>query len=168
MSPANRRCAGAAAVRYVNVNPLDLLETIRERILVLEPDLTIRFANRSFCHTFAVAPEHTVGRKLYEIGNGQWDIPKLRTSLETIISDRKTIEAFEVEHFFPSIGRRIMLLNARTVLPAWQQDKTDPRRPAGCARLSRRPSEAPQLTSLGPIPARRRRLKEVWTDEHAG
>jgi PAS domain S-box-containing protein len=102
-------------VRYVNVNPLDLLETIREGILVLEPDLTIRFANRSFCHTFAVAPEHTVGRKLYEIGNGQWDIPKLRTSLETIISDRKTIEAFEVEHFFPSIGRRIMLLNARPV-----------------------------------------------------
>jgi two-component sensor histidine kinase len=102
-------------VRYVNVNPLDLLETIREGILVLEPDLTIRFANRSFCHTFAVAPEHTVGRKLYEIGNGQWDIPKLRTSLETIISDRQTIEAFEVEHFFPSIGRRIMLLNARTV-----------------------------------------------------
>jgi Histidine kinase/PAS fold len=92
---------------------LDLLETIREGILVLEPDLTIRFANRSFCHTFAVAPEHTVGRKL--IGNGQWDIPKLRTALETIISDRKTIEAFEVEHFFPSIGRRTMLLNARTV-----------------------------------------------------
>ena len=102
-------------MRYVNVNPLDLLETIREGILVLEPDLTIRFANRSFCHTFAVAPEHTVGRKLYEIGNGQWDISKLRTSLETIISDRKTIEAFEVEHFFPSIGRRIMLLNARPV-----------------------------------------------------
>src|SRR6202035_2569994 len=115
MSPAIRRCAGAAAVRYVNVNPLDILETIREGILVLEPDLTIRFANRSFCHTFAVAPEHAVGRKLHEIGNGQWDIPKLRTSLETIISDRKTIEAFEVEHFFPSIGRRIMLLNARTV-----------------------------------------------------
>jgi PAS fold len=84
-------------------------------ILVLEPDLTIRFANRSFCHTFAVAPEHTVGRKLYEIGNGQWDIPKLRTSLDTIISGRKTIETFEVEHFFPSIGQRIMVLNARTV-----------------------------------------------------
>src|SRR6202051_2790028 len=93
------------------VNPLDLVETIREGILVLEPDLTIRFANRSFCHAFAVAPEHTVGRKLYEIGNGQWDIPKLRTSLETIISGRKTIEAFEVEHFFPSIGQRILGFN---------------------------------------------------------
>ncbi len=99
------------------VNPLDLVDTIREGILVLDPDLTIRFANRSFCHTFAVAPEHTVGRKLYEIGNGQWDIPKLRTSLETVISGRKTIEAFEVEYFFPSIGQRIMVLNARKVCP---------------------------------------------------
>src|ERR1700737_647840 len=98
-----------------DVNPLDLMETIREGILVLEPDLTIRFANRSFCHIFAVSPEHTVERKLYEIGNGQWDIPKLRTLLETIISGRETIEAFEVEHFFPSIGRRIMVLNARKV-----------------------------------------------------
>jgi chemotaxis protein methyltransferase CheR len=98
-----------------DVNPLDIVETIREGVLVLEPDLIVRFANRSFCDTFAVAPEHTVGRKLYEIGNGQWDIPKLRTSLETIISGRKTIEAFEVENFFPSIGRRIMAFNARKV-----------------------------------------------------
>jgi chemotaxis protein methyltransferase CheR len=98
-----------------DVNPLDLVETIREGILVLEPDLTIRFANRSFYDTFAVAPKHTVGRKLYEIGDGRWDIPKLRTSLETIISGQKTIEAFEVEHFFPSIGRRTMVLNARKV-----------------------------------------------------
>ena len=98
-----------------DVNPMDIVETIREGVLVLDADLTVRFANRSFCDTFAVAPEHTVGRKLYEIGNGQWDIPKLRTSLETIISGRKTIEAFEVENFFPSIGRRIMAFNARKV-----------------------------------------------------
>ena len=71
------------------VDPLDLVETIRESILVLDSDLTITFANRSFCDTFAVAREETVGRKLYEIGDGQWDIPKLRTSLETILSDRK-------------------------------------------------------------------------------
>jgi PAS domain S-box-containing protein len=98
-----------------DVNPLDLVETIREGILVLDPDLTIHFANRSFCQTFAVAPERTIGRKLYEIGNGQWDIPKLRSSLETIISGRKTIEAFEVGYFLPSIGRRTMVLNARKV-----------------------------------------------------
>jgi PAS domain S-box-containing protein len=97
------------------VVPLDLVETVREGLLVLEPDLTIRFANRSFCHTFEVAPEDTVGQKLYELGNGQWDIPKLRTALEAIISGRTTIEAFEVNQFFPSIGRRVMVLNARKV-----------------------------------------------------
>lgn len=97
------------------VNALDLVETIREGILVLKPDLTIRFANRSFCLIFAVAPEHIVGRKLYEIGNGEWDIPKLRISLETIISGQKTIEAYEVEFVLPAIGRRIMVLNARKV-----------------------------------------------------
>ena len=82
-----------------DVNPLDLVETIREGTLVLEPDLTIRFASRSVYDTFAVASEQAVGPKVYEIGNGQWDIPQLRTSLETTISGRKTIEAFEVEHF---------------------------------------------------------------------
>jgi chemotaxis protein methyltransferase CheR len=97
------------------VLPLDVVETIRESLLVLEPDLTIRFANRSFCQTFAVAPEETVGRKLYELGNGQWDIPKLRTALESIIPGRKTVEAFEVDQFFPSIGRRVMVLNARKI-----------------------------------------------------
>ena len=97
------------------VVPLDVVETIREGLLVLEPDLTIRFANRSFCQIFAVAPKETVGRKLYELGNGQWDIPKLRAALETIISGRKTIEAFEVDQSFPSIGRRVMVLNARKV-----------------------------------------------------
>jgi PAS domain S-box-containing protein len=97
------------------VIPLDVVETIREGLLVLEPDLTVRFVNRSFCQTFAVTPKDTVGRKLYELGNGQWDIPKLRTALETIISGRKTIEAFEVDQFFPSIGRRVMVLNARKI-----------------------------------------------------
>jgi two-component sensor histidine kinase len=97
------------------VIPLDVVETIREGLLVLEPDLTVRFANRSYCQTFAVAPQDSVGRKLYELGNGQWDIPKLRTALKTIISDRKAIEAFEVDQFFPSIGRRTMLLNARKI-----------------------------------------------------
>lgn len=99
----------------LEVNSLDLVETIREGLLLLEPDLTIRFANRSFCSTFAVAPEALIGHKLYEIGNGQWDIPKLRSALETIVSGPTTIEAFEVEHLFPSIGHRVMLLNARKI-----------------------------------------------------
>jgi chemotaxis protein methyltransferase CheR len=105
----------ARAIAMRKIVPLDVVETIREGLLVLERDLTIRFANRSFCQTFQVAPKDTVGRKLYELGNGQWDIPKLRTALKTIISDRKTIEAFEVDQFFPSIGRRVMVLNARKI-----------------------------------------------------
>ena len=97
------------------VDPLDIVETIREGLLVLEPDLTIDFANRAFCDKFSVAPEDTVGRKLYEIGNGEWDISKLRSALETIIPGGKSIEGFEVEQFFPSIGGRVMCLNARNV-----------------------------------------------------
>ena len=96
-------------------DPLDIVETVREGLLVLEPDLTIRFANRSFCDKFSVAPEHTVGRKLYELGNGQWDILELRSLIETVLPEHETIEAFEVDRVFPSIGRRVMVLNARKV-----------------------------------------------------
>ena len=110
---AVRRSAGAVAVR--EVDPLDVVETVREGLLVLDSDLVIRLANRSFCQTFAVAPEDAVGRKLYELCNGQWDIPELRTALETIISGGKSIETFEVDRIFPSIGRRVMVLNARKV-----------------------------------------------------
>jgi PAS domain S-box-containing protein len=98
-----------------DVNPLDLVESVREGILVLTPDLTIRFANRSFCHTFSVAPRQTVGRKLSAIGHGQWDIPKLHAAIETIASGSGTMEAFEVEYVFPTIGTRTMSLDARKV-----------------------------------------------------
>ena len=97
------------------VDPLDLVETIREGLLVLDPDLTVQFANRSFCDTFAATPEDTVGLKLYELGNGQWDNPELRSLIEAILPENATIEAFEVDRVFPSIGRRVMLLNARKV-----------------------------------------------------
>ena len=103
------------------VDPLDLVETIREGLLVLDPDLTVQFANRSFCETFAVTPENTVGMKLYELGNGQWDIPELRSLIETILPEHATIEAFEVDRVFPSIGRRVMLLNARKVYRSGKQ-----------------------------------------------
>jgi PAS domain S-box-containing protein len=122
------------------VDPLDLVETIREGLLVLDPDLTVRFVNRSFGDIFAVTPEDTVGRKLYELSNGQWDIPELRSLIETILPERDTIEAFEVDRVFPSIGligRRVMLLNARKVYRAGRhtnqvlvaiQDVTEQRR----------------------------------------
>jgi PAS domain S-box-containing protein len=97
------------------VDPLDIVETIREGILVLESDLTVRFANRAFCDKFSVAPGHMLGRKLYDVGNREWDIPRLRSALQTIISGGRTFEGFEVEQFFSSIGRRVLHLNARKV-----------------------------------------------------
>jgi PAS domain-containing protein len=81
--------------------PLDLVETVREGLLVLEPDLTIRIANRSFCHIFG-SRQRTGSGASSELGNGQWDVPNLRTALEAVISSRTTIEAFEVDQFFPS------------------------------------------------------------------
>jgi PAS domain-containing protein len=77
------------------VDPWDLMATVREGLLVLDSDLTIRFANRSFCDTFAVTPDDAVGQKLYEVGDGQWDIPELRTALETVVAAGKSIETFE-------------------------------------------------------------------------
>ena len=97
------------------VDPLDIVETIREGLLVLESDLTICFANHAFCDKFSVAPEHMLGRKLYDVGNREWDIPRLRSALQAIVSGGRTFEGFEVDQFFSSIGRRVLHLNARKV-----------------------------------------------------
>jgi chemotaxis protein methyltransferase CheR len=82
---------------------------------VLDPDLRVIAASRSFYRTFAVTPRKTEGQLVFDLGDGQWNIPKLRALLEDIIPKRRTVESYEVEHEFPSIGRRVMLLNARRV-----------------------------------------------------
>jgi two-component sensor histidine kinase len=92
-----------------------IVDTVREPLVVLDVDLRIIAASRSFYRTFASAPQDTQGRRLYELGDGQWNIPGLRKLLEDIIPERRTVEAYEVEHDFPTIGRRVMLLNARQV-----------------------------------------------------
>ena len=92
-----------------------IVDAIREPLLVLDPDLRVIAASRSFYRTFAVTPRKTEGRLLFELGDGEWNIPGLRKVLEDIIPKRRTVEAYEVEHEFPSIGRRVMLLNARRV-----------------------------------------------------
>ena len=92
-----------------------IVDAIREPLLVLDPDLRVIAASRSFYRTFAVTPRKTEGRLVFELGDGQWNIPRLRALLEDIIPKRRTVEAYEVEHEFPSIGRRVMLLNARRV-----------------------------------------------------
>jgi len=91
----------------------NIVDTVREPLLMLDPTLRVRSANRAFYRTFQVSPEETEGRLIYELGNGQWDIPALRTLLEDIIPQSSVFNDYELEHVFPSIGRRVMLLNAR-------------------------------------------------------
>ena len=93
-----------------------IVDTVREPLVVLDRDLRVIAASRSFYRTFAAEPRNTQGRMIYELGDGQWNIPGLRTVLEEVIPKQRTVEAYEVEHEFPTIGRRVMLLNARQVL----------------------------------------------------
>ncbi|MCY2989231.1 MAG: PAS domain S-box protein, partial [Planctomycetota bacterium] len=91
----------------------NIVDTVREPLLILDANLRVQSANRAFYQTFQVSPEETEGRLIYRLGNGQWDIPDLRTLLEDIVPKRSVFEDFELEHTFPTIGRRVMLLNAR-------------------------------------------------------
>ncbi len=97
-----------------------IVATVREPLVVLDQDLRVVAASRSFYRTFKTNPGDTEGHLLYELGNGEWDIPKLRSLLEKVLPEHGVtaageIEAYEVEHDFPDIGQRIMLLNARKV-----------------------------------------------------
>jgi chemotaxis protein methyltransferase CheR len=91
------------------------VDTVREPLLVLDQDLRVVAASRSFYLTFKVNRQDTEGRRLYTLGNGQWDVPALRLLLEQIVPEHTVMEAYEVEQAFPGIGRRTMLLNARKV-----------------------------------------------------
>jgi len=92
-----------------------IVETIREPLWVLTPDLRVISANRSFYETFQVTPEETEGRFIFDIGNHQWDILALRELLQEIIPKNTHFNNFEVDYAVPTIGRRRMLLNARRV-----------------------------------------------------
>jgi chemotaxis protein methyltransferase CheR len=92
-----------------------IVDTVREPVLVLDQDLRVVAASRSFYLKFRVSREDTQGQLIYDLGDGQWDIPGLRALLEKIAPDDAVLEGYEVEHEFPEIGRRIMLLDARKV-----------------------------------------------------
>ena len=92
-----------------------IIDTVRDPLLVLDPDHRITAASRSFYQTFQLGGHDVRGQLIFEIDGGQWNIPGLRELLETIVKDHKTIENYEVERKFPRIGRRIMCLNARKV-----------------------------------------------------
>ena len=92
-----------------------IINTVREPLIVLNQKLRVVSASRSFYDVFQVKPEETVGQLIYDLGNKQWNIPKLRELLETILPQKTTFDNYEVEQDFGVIGKRIMLLNARQI-----------------------------------------------------
>lgn len=100
-----------------------IVRTVRDPLLVLNGELRVDTANEAFYKTFKLRREKTEGRFVYEIGDGEWDIPKLRSLLEEILPRNSFFNDVEVIHDFPSIGRRTMLLNSRRLQ---QEDGTRP------------------------------------------
>ncbi len=92
-----------------------IVETVREPLMALGADLRVKSANQAFYKTFKVTPEETLNKFIYDLGNRQWDIPRLRELLEVIIPQNTRFQDFEVEHDFRGIGRKTMLLNARRI-----------------------------------------------------
>ncbi|WP_412468575.1 PAS domain-containing protein [Pedobacter sp. KLB.chiD] len=92
-----------------------IIQTIRQGLLVLDPQYQVISANDFFLKTFKVEKRDTIGRSLYKLGNGQWDIQQLRVLLEQILPSNNPVLDFEVDHEFPHIGRKLMLLNAHRI-----------------------------------------------------
>jgi PAS domain S-box-containing protein len=92
-----------------------IINTVREPLIALDQDLRVVKVSRSFYDLFKVEPAETMGQLIYDLGNKQWDIPRLRELLETILPQKTTFDNYEVEHDFATIGKRTMLLNARQI-----------------------------------------------------
>ena len=92
-----------------------VVDIVREPILILDRNLCVMAANEPFYQMFQVKQQDTEGEVVYELGNGQWNIPTLRKLLEDILPKHTFFKGFEVEHKFPTIGRKVMILNARQI-----------------------------------------------------
>lgn len=122
----------------------ETLATVREPLVVLRQDLTVLYVNPSFLKTFKVRTEDTEGKLLYNLGNEQWNIPRLREMLEEVLSRDAPVIDFEVQHDFPELGRKIMLLNATKIEDGHNdvplmllaiEDITDRKRTEGCGAI---------------------------------
>jgi PAS domain S-box-containing protein len=94
----------------------NIFNTVRESILILDENMRVLSANRSFFSTFKVDAATTIGSLLYELGNGQWNIPHLRVLLEDVLPNNDTVDDYAIEHNFESIGHKTMLLNACKII----------------------------------------------------
>jgi PAS domain S-box-containing protein len=92
-----------------------VVDTLRESFLILDEDLRVISANKTFYTMFHVSQKETEGKRVYNLGDGQWNIPKLKILLEDILPKNTFFESFRVTHDFPKIGKKIMLLNARRI-----------------------------------------------------
>ena len=95
----------------------DLVDTLRSALVVLDSSLRVTSANQPFYRLFQVEADATENRMLFDLGDGHWDIPSLRDRLEGVMTQDHSLDAFEVEHDFPNIGRRVFSLNARRLPP---------------------------------------------------
>lgn len=102
-----------AEVQAARVYAERIVETVHEALVILNPDLRVKSANAAFYEQFRVRPQETEGRLIYELGNGQWNIPELCTLLEAVLPENSSFTDYEVSHDFQSIGPRVMLLNGR-------------------------------------------------------
>ena len=102
-----------AALRKTLLYLENIVDTVREPMLVLDRALMVRTASRAFYQTFRVTKEETERQLIHSLGDGQWNIPALRTLLEEVLRTDKSFQDFEVTHDFPTLGQRVMLLNAR-------------------------------------------------------
>jgi two-component system CheB/CheR fusion protein len=112
----SKRVTAENAVRLARDLAESVVDTIADPLLVMDGEFKVISANRSFYQFFQVAVADTVGRKVYDLGNSQWDIPALREVLEIILPRDEAVKDFLVEHDFPVIGHQKILLNARRIV----------------------------------------------------
>jgi two-component system CheB/CheR fusion protein len=116
VSDISQRIKAEAAAQSARELAENIVATVREPLIVLDGTLKVVSVSRSFYRDFRVTPEDSLGRKIYELGNRQWDVPKLRELLENILPRNQALDDFAAEHEFPAIGKHKMLLNARRIV----------------------------------------------------
>jgi PAS domain S-box-containing protein len=154
MEDVTERRKSEADLTAIETYAQDIVDTVREPLLILDKTLRVQSGNRAFYRTFRVSPGETENRLIYELGNGQWDIPALRTLLEDIVPKSSVFNDFELEHDFPALGRRVMLLNARKLqaghhgelLVLAMEDVTERRRVEEAVAKAKEASEAANKT----------------------
>jgi two-component system, chemotaxis family, CheB/CheR fusion protein len=90
-----------------------IVQTVREPLVILDRELRVVSANGAFYEAFGIAPADAERQVIYALGDGAWDIPRLRELLEKILPTNSQLDRFEIDHVFPGVGRKVLVLNAR-------------------------------------------------------